>query len=139
MKFCRLQISQKANQIGVLPLLHRAKICLKSSWLYERFEDTKIKFHSEINWPLANHNQFNYLSYGGNKKASVISNWLNKGTNSVDTSSTLLKDCLGYVKVEKILKSSLDSIPSPPFLWKFKFWAGKQTNFLKQKMFCYLK
>ena len=50
-------------------------------------------------------------------------------------------------KVEKILKSSLDSIPSPLPSEKFKLWAGKfasgvmakhcwafSTNFRKQKV-----
>ena len=49
-------------------------------------------------------------------------------------------------KVEKILKGSLDLIPSPSLQWKFKLWAGKfawvveakhcwalSTNFWKQK------
>ena len=30
-------------------------------------------------------------------------------------------------KVEKILKGSLDLIPSPSLQWKFKLWAGKFT------------
>jgi hypothetical protein len=44
MKFCCLQISQKAKQSfdRFLPYEARAEICQKFGWLFGRFQDTEI-------------------------------------------------------------------------------------------------